>query len=441
MFNLIKQIITRRLFHYKRKFNIIKLYDKNNGGAPIETLGERIRKLRKQQKLTLEALAGEGLTKGMLSLIENNKANPSMDSLSYIAERLGIEVSELLEEVSTQELREVLDKAEKLYNTKFDELTDEYEQLITLIDPYAEKLTQGYESARLLEMYSRCLYLEEKEGWQPFSDRAALIYEQMKITPRRASVGIFRAMVKFREHSYDESLAILLQERSDIETNNAFIDPMTRLDFDYTEAVLHFAVGDSEAGIRVMESAFNYSKEEQVFYRIEHLYRLAAAHAMMKQNDDEYTYYIKKLTQYGEFAEDQEALFFTIFARVHYLNSYKKDFQVALQLLEEFREKEETPSEYGPFLNLEKGKSLYGVGQYEEAIPFLAQVTIAVYIHHPLDLSMFYERDAYHALCQQKLGNLVEARRLIQIAVDNISLMPHTPYKDFIMETYDLITT
>ncbi len=76
----------------------------------------------------------------MLSLIENNKANPSMESLSYIAERLGVEVSELLEEVSTQELREVLEKAEKLYHTEFDELTDEYDQLITLVEPYVEKL-------------------------------------------------------------------------------------------------------------------------------------------------------------------------------------------------------------------------------------------------------------------------------------------------------------
>nr|WP_318618096.1 helix-turn-helix transcriptional regulator [Sporosarcina sp. YIM B06819] len=411
------------------------------GVLHIETLGERIRKLRKRQKLTLEALAGEGLTKGMLSLIENNKANPSMESLSYIAERLGVEVSELLEEVSTQELRDVLEQTEKLYNTGLIAQTDEYAQLISIVEPYAEKLTQGYEAARLLEMYSFCLYHEKVEGWQEIADRAAYIYEQMNIIPRRAAIGIFRAMVKFTEHNYQDALDILLRERSDIEANNAFIDPMTRLDFDYIEAVLYFAVGDSEAGIRVMESAFNYSKEEQVFYRIEHLYRLAAAHAMMKQNDDEYTYYLKKLTQYGEFAEDQRALFFTKFAEVHYLNSFQKDFQAALQLLEEFREKEETASEFGPFLNLEKGKSLYGVGQYEEAIPFLSQVTIAVYIHHPLDLSIFYERDAYHALCQQKLGNHVEAKRLIQIAVDNISPMPHTPYKDFIMETYNLITT
>ena len=127
----------------------------------IETLGERIRKLRKQKKLTLEVLAGKELTKGMLSLIENNKANPSMESLTYIAERLKVEVTELLEEVSSLELREVLEEAEKLYNTDFDQLTDEYNRLITLVEPYIDKLTQGYESARLLEMYSRCLYREE----------------------------------------------------------------------------------------------------------------------------------------------------------------------------------------------------------------------------------------------------------------------------------------
>ena len=91
----------------------------------IETLGERIRKIRKQQKLTLEGLAGKGLTKGMLSLIENNKANPSMESLKYISGRLGVEVSELLEEVSTQVLQKILESAEMLSNTEHNHVTDE----------------------------------------------------------------------------------------------------------------------------------------------------------------------------------------------------------------------------------------------------------------------------------------------------------------------------
>ncbi|KAA0948856.1 helix-turn-helix transcriptional regulator [Sporosarcina sp. ANT_H38] len=406
----------------------------------IETLGERIRKLRKQQKLTLEALAGEGLTKGMLSLIENNKANPSMDSLSYIAGRLGVEVSELLEEVSTQELREVLEKAEKLFNTEFDELTDELRQLITLVEPYTEKLTQGYESARLLEMYSRCLHYEKKDGWQAFSDRAATIYEQMKIIQRRASIGAFRALVKFTEHNYDESLTILLRERSEIEATNAYIDPMTRLDFDYTEAILHFAVGDSESAIRIMKSGIEFSKEKQVFYRIDYLYRLAVMHAMMNGDDVEYAYYIKKITQYGDFADDQDALFYAEFVEVHYLNSFKKSYKEAHLLLNSILEKDGYSKEYESFINQEQGISLFGLHDFEQALVFLEKVTIADYTHHPFDLSRLYEKDAYQALCHAELGNSVEATRLIDIAVENISIMPHTPYKDFIMATHKLIT-
>src|SRR5690606_9112046 len=79
----------------------------------MATLGERIKQLRKEQGLTLQALAGDELSKGMLSLIENNKANPSMESLSYIAERLGIERNELLEEIPTAELRSLLDTVEE----------------------------------------------------------------------------------------------------------------------------------------------------------------------------------------------------------------------------------------------------------------------------------------------------------------------------------------
>lgn len=408
--------------------------------CPIQTLGERIRKLRKQQKLTLEALAGVGLTKGMLSLIENNKANPSMDSLSYIAGRLGVEVSELLEEVSTQELREVLEKAEKLFNTEFDELTDELRQLITLVEPYTEKLTQGYESARLLEMYSRCLHYEKKDGWQAFSDRAATIYEQLKIIQRRASIGAFRALVKFTEHNYDEALAILLRERSEIEATNAYIDPMTRLDFDYTEAVLHFAVGDSESAIRIMKSGIEFSKEKQVFYRIDYLYRLAVMHAMMNGDDVEYAYYIKKITQYGDFADDQDALFYAEFVEVHYLNSFKKSYKEAHLLLNSILEKDGYSKEYESFINQEQGISLFGLHDFEQALVFLEKVTIADYTHHPFDLSRLYEKDAYQALCHAELGNSVEATRLIDIAVENISTMPHTPYKDFIMATHELIT-
>lgn len=405
----------------------------------MSTLGERIRTLRKQQKMTLEALAGDQLTKGMLSLIENNKANPSMDSLTYIAERLGVEVAELMEEVSLKELRDVLKVAEKLFSVEFDELTDEHEQIIVLIEPYIEKLSHGYEAARLLDIYSRSLYYEKKEGWQELLNKAGVIYDQMNIIPRLAAVGIFRAMVEFTAHDYDRALELLLKERSDIESRNAFIDPLTRLDFYYLEAVLHYAVGNAVEAIQVMNEGIEFSKEKQIFYRTDHLYRIATFHAMMNNDVQSMEYYERKLLLYGDFADDQDAIFFTKFASVHYLTSYKKDFEEALAIINAHFDKQIVPNAFLPYALLEKGKALFGINKYEEALSCFKKVIIADYVHHPFDLSIFYEKDAYAALCYLSLGDKKKAITAIRKAVANVDPMPYTPYKKFIMETFVFI--
>ena len=405
----------------------------------IETLGERIRELRKQQKFTLEALAGSELTKGMLSLIENNKANPSMESLTYIAKRLGVEVSELLEDVSSQELRKVLAQVEKLYYTELDDLSYEHGQLITLVEPYVSKLTQGYEAARILELYSRALHHEKIEGWQIYSDRAALMYEQMNIIPRRASIGIFHASVKFNERDYSGALNKLLAERSEIETQNTFIDPMTRLDFDYTEAVFQFALGNSKEALKVMESGIEFSREKQVFYRIDHLYRLATYHAMMMRDEEKMKYYAQKIALYGEFADDKESTLFTILLEIEYLNSFKKDYEKALQLLEHHHADYQLGKIHQPFFHLEKGKALFGLKSYELALVELKQVKIPEYLNHPFDLATLYEADAYMALSYVALGNQEKSLEHAKLAYNNISPMPHSPYKDFINATYQKI--
>ena len=108
---------------------------------------------------------------------------------------------------------------------------------------------------------------------------------------------------------------------------------MTRLDFDYTEAVFHFAVGNSKEALRVMESGIEFSREKQVFYRIDHLYRLATSHAMMMRDEEKIKYYVKKITLYGEFADDKEAILFTKFIEVEYLNSFKKDHRKSITFI------------------------------------------------------------------------------------------------------------
>jgi len=62
-----------------------------------ETLGERIRRLRLQQGLSLAKVVGEDVSRAFLNQVEMGKARPSIRVLRILAERLGTEVEYLLE--------------------------------------------------------------------------------------------------------------------------------------------------------------------------------------------------------------------------------------------------------------------------------------------------------------------------------------------------------
>lgn len=59
-------------------------------------IGEKIKKLRTDKMMTQSELVGGEITRNMLSCIENGAANPSMDTVSYIARRLNVSVAYLL---------------------------------------------------------------------------------------------------------------------------------------------------------------------------------------------------------------------------------------------------------------------------------------------------------------------------------------------------------
>lgn len=385
--------------------------------------------------MTLEVLAGNVLTKGMLSLIENNKAQPSMESLTYIAKRLEIDVTELLEEINAEEWSEVLQEAEKLKNLDFRQHNDKYKQLYTLIHPYLKKLSHGYEAARLLELYSYCLYFEKLDDWNTYAERAQQMYEQLNISSKHVDIAIFRSETYFAEHQYEQSLDLLLKERRQIESMYALLDPISQVDLDYHEAFLFFAVGDVERATEVMDQAMRHSKNHGIFYRINDLYRLAAAYAVLLQDQEQKNFYLKKLKSYGDFAEDEESHMFCSIIEVHWLN-WEADYSQALQLVEKVLFENKMADYHMGHLYLEKGKALWGLARYKEALVWLKKVEIHPNLHHPFDLSLLYLKDSYQALCLAEIGDMKNARELAKYAVENMKTFPNNPYKDFAVETY-----
>ncbi|TWT04144.1 helix-turn-helix transcriptional regulator [Planococcus sp. CPCC 101016] len=407
----------------------------------MATLGDRIRDLRKQKGLTLQALAGDQLTKGMLSLIENNKANPSMESLSYIAERLEVERNELLEDIPTNELRRLLEEVEQLYTQEIisDELIGKYKEIVEKIKPYIEKMPFRYESARLLEIYSRCSYHAHQDGWQEPLAKAEEIYESLHMINQSADLHIFKAMMSFTEHRYSEALDTLQRSRKTFEARTGVLDPLKKLDFDYYESILYSAVGDAKNSKRLMEEAINYSKEQQLFYRIDALYRLAGFQAILSEDPTSKDYYIAKLRLFADFTDDEEIEAFADAIEIHYLNSFAHDYEKANALIDRNLEKHQEDKIF--LFALEKGKALYGMGQLEEALAWLNKHQLWEFLHHPYDLSMHYEKDAYLALIYMKIGKNELAAKHADIAKNLIEPMPDLPYKTFILTVYEQVTS
>ena len=74
--------------------------------------------------------------------------------------------------------------------------------------------------------------------------------------------------------------------------------------------------------------------------------------------------------------------------------------------------------------------------KYVEALDCFKQHHMNRFMHHPYDLSMHYEKEAYMALIYEQLGDHEQAKAYAQKAKQLIEPMPDLPYKQFIMETY-----
>ena len=68
------------------------------------TIGEKIKKIRTEKLMTQSELVGDEITRNMLSRIENGAANPSLDTVRYIAARLNVSPGYLLAENEDEQI-------------------------------------------------------------------------------------------------------------------------------------------------------------------------------------------------------------------------------------------------------------------------------------------------------------------------------------------------
>jgi len=118
----------------------------------ILSLGEKIKKLRKEKNMTLKELAGDRITAAQISHIERDKSHTSHELLEYLANQLDVSVDYLLEtkEMQCKKLTdnlilqsEILIKCDNL-----DKAESQLNEIIKICDQY-----------KVLDNYGTCNFL------------------------------------------------------------------------------------------------------------------------------------------------------------------------------------------------------------------------------------------------------------------------------------------
>ncbi|MEB9906265.1 helix-turn-helix transcriptional regulator [Bacillus anthracis] len=400
----------------------------------MATLGEKIKALRKEKKLTQTELAGSELTKSMLSQIENGKATPSMKTLQYIAEKLGCETSFLLEE-DDDEIVELIQKMERLIKNKCDEV---YETLLPIVQ---KELPSTLNTARLYKQFITAAAVMNDYNIEYYVETAVSIFEKYTLYRESTETKLLFYYMLFKQKKYKECLQMIATICDEYKAKNLEMDLITHIQLYLKEAIILLAYGNYEKCEKVILDALAFSKKHQVYYKTDEFYRILSYQKIITTDKEQYLYYIKKSEQFAIFTEDTLSAANIDILKAYYYNTVTNEYTIALEHLEQFREKLKNDPIFQDdgLYYLEKGKSLYGLKRYKEALETLKHATIPDYMNHPLDQSWVLTAGSYRALCyielQDKKSALTEAKEAVQ-AIDSY---PDSIFTSFIKETLQII--
>ncbi|RAT03882.1 transcriptional regulator [Bacillus cereus] len=400
----------------------------------MATLGEKIKALRKEKKLTQTELAGSELTKSMLSQIENGKATPSMKTLQYIAEKLECEASFLLEE-DDDEIVELIQKMERLIKNKCDEV---YETLLPIVQ---KELPSTLNTARLYKQFITAAAVMNDYNIEYYVETAISIFEKYTLYRESTETKLLFYYMLFKQKKYKECLQMIATIRDEYKAKNLEMDLITHIQLYLKEAIILLAYGNYEKCEKVILDALAFSKKHQVYYKTDEFYRILSYQKIITTDKEQYLYYIKKSEQFAIFTEDTLSAANVDILKAYYYNTVTNEYTIALEHLEQFREKLKNDPIFQDdgLYYLEKGKSLYGLKRYKEALETLKHATIPDYMNHPLDQSWVLTAGSYRALCyielQDKKSALAEAKEAVQ-AIDSY---PDSIFTSFIKETLQII--
>ena len=255
----------------------------------ILSLGEKIKKLRKEKNMTLKELAGDRITAAQISHIERDKSHTSYELLEYLSERLDVSIDYLLEtkEMQSKKITDNLILQSEIYIKRdaLDEAEKEIHEIIEICEEYG-----------LSENYGKCnyllgdIYLKRKDGATAnfYFEKALFYFIKNDDKKRIFQCYMNIANIYFDEEFYQVSLTNYYFDKDILEEIN-IDDPDTYKELYSKISKCYMKLNDSEKSLEFIEKIGNidndYSPEQEIELLVLKAKKLLAEGEYVKSKD------------------------------------------------------------------------------------------------------------------------------------------------------------
>lgn len=224
-------------------------------------LGERIKHIRKQKKMTQTDVSAGIITKSMLSMVENGKATPSVPALQAIARRLQVTVEELMLDSRDVEIRELIETI-RSRNTPY----HSEEKVQEILRPYLVPETNSYWQGQAFHEYGDALRMSDPELGLTYFEKAERVFQHLGRQDEQLLAQIAKVYFLFNLKRTKEAYELI--EIMDV-PREIPLAPKTYLNLQILRALRASLFDDHYAeAIALLREGVQYMREQDVYYHV-----------------------------------------------------------------------------------------------------------------------------------------------------------------------------
>lgn len=402
----------------------------------MNAVGEKIKRLRKELKMTQTDLAGEELTKSMLSQIENNQSNPSLKTLKYIAGRLNKPITYFLEEAADQgnyftdsdavseRLNEQIRKINESIETGH--LTEASRGTESLLTESPQNNTGRSLADILLKLGGAFFQKNNLEEAQKYIDHSIRMYINGNYLLEASKAYVELSRIYYQKFNYSQCLTIF-DKVFELYLKSISKDPLFEIEVYYNKIAVLFAMGDLKQTARVIRDALELSEKTSVYYKTDDLYRLNAVFHFLMNEKEAYERNIEKAMQFADFTNDTVCM-----ARIYAMKGVAAVENNNTEEAFAYAEKNKAYAGREIYIyHLIKARALFLLENYELAYDSIKKVDYPASETHKFDYLNMWSAKVYEGLILHKLGRNADAIEAVKTGIDKMSVAGNSRFLVF----------